>query len=70
MRKTSIKIEGMHCATCSLTIEKALKSVEGITNAEVSLASNSAMVEYDPNKVGFKLIAKTVADSGYKVVTV
>jgi len=69
MRKTSIKIEGMHCATCSLTIEKALKSVEGIKNAEVSLASNSAVVEYDPHKVDFRRIAKTVSDSGYKVVT-
>lgn len=70
MRKISIKIEGMHCATCSLTVEKALKSVEGIKNAEVNLASNTALVEFDPSKVDFKLIAKTVAHSGYKVATV
>ena len=60
----------MHCATCSLTVEKALKSVEGIKNAEVNLASNTALVEFDPSKVDFKLIAKTVAHSGYKVATV
>jgi Cu+-exporting ATPase len=70
VRKISIKIEGMHCATCSLTVEKALKSVEGIKNAEVNLASNTALVEFDPSKVDFKLIAKTVAHSGYKVATV
>ena len=43
MRKeTTIRIEGMHCATCALAIEKSLRSYGGIEKAEVSLASNSA----------------------------
>src|SRR5512136_3252911 len=69
MRKASIKIEGMHCATCGLTIEKSLKAVKGIERADVSLASNSAVVEYDPLEVNFRTITKAVSDAGYKVVT-
>lgn len=69
MRKASISIEGMHCATCALAIEKSLKSVEGIESAEVSLASNSALVEYDPLKIDFRIINRAVEEAGYHVVT-
>jgi Cu+-exporting ATPase len=69
MRKATIRIEGMHCATCGLTIEKSLKAVKGIERADVSLASNSAVVEYDPRDVDFRTIAKAVTDAGYRVVT-
>jgi len=68
MRKEAVKIEGMHCATCALAIEKSLKALDGIENAEVSLASNSAVVEFDPTKVDFRLISKAVEGAGYKVV--
>ena len=68
-RRTTVSIEGMHCATCATTIEKSLKSVQGIDKAEVSFGSNSAVVEYDPSKLEFKVIAKAVEDAGYKVVT-
>lgn len=68
-RRATVSIEGMHCATCATTIEKSLKSVQGIDKAEVSFGSNSAVVEYDPSKLEFKSIAKAVEDAGYKVVT-
>ncbi|MEM4422679.1 MAG: cation transporter, partial [Pyrobaculum sp.] len=41
-RETVLKILGMHCATCSLTVQKALLSVPGVKWAEASLASNEA----------------------------
>jgi Cu+-exporting ATPase len=69
MRKASISIEGMHCATCALTVERSLKAVEGVENAEVSLASNSAVVEYDPLRVDFRAINHAVQQAGYSVVT-
>ncbi len=67
-KKASVKIEGMHCATCALTIEESLRKLKGIDRAEVSLGANSATVEYDPSVSGYESISKAVADAGYKVV--
>jgi len=68
-KRASVKIEGMHCATCALTIENSLREVPGIDKAEVSFGSNSAMIEYDPSKLDFKVISKAVEDAGYKAIT-
>lgn len=38
-------IEGMHCASCVVKIEKALRGVPGITRADVNLATETARVE-------------------------
>lgn len=39
-----LSVEGMHCAGCVGNVEKALRSVEGVTSASVSLAHASAEV--------------------------
>lgn len=38
-------IEGMHCASCVVKIEKALRGVPGVTRADVNLATEIATVE-------------------------
>ena len=40
-----LAIIGMTCATCAGRVEKALRAVQGVTGAEVNLASEKAMVE-------------------------
>ncbi len=67
-KKASVKIEGMHCATCALSIEESLRNLKGVDRADVSLSANSAILEYDPSVSGFSTISKTVAEAGYKVV--
>jgi copper chaperone CopZ len=37
-KKVEIKVSGMTCATCALTIEKSLKGLEGVADAHVDLA--------------------------------
>lgn len=65
MSQTVLKVEGMTCMHCKMAVEKALKSVSGVTNAQVDLAKNEAVVEGDANKAA---MAKAVAEAGYKVV--
>ncbi|NYT05853.1 MAG: heavy metal translocating P-type ATPase [Methanomicrobiales archaeon] len=63
-----LKVSGMHCATCAITIEKALKSVEGVAGARVNYAGDSATVEYDPSRVHLRDLEKAVEASGYGVI--
>ena len=66
MKETFI-VQGMHCASCSLTVERALKSVPGVKNASVSSASEKATVEYE-GSITKEDLAKAVDKSGYKLI--
>jgi Cu+-exporting ATPase len=67
-KKAEIRIAGMTCATCSVTVEEALSRVEGVHTARVNLGTEEAHVDYDPGKVSLAQIEKAVADAGYAVV--
>ncbi|TFG11384.1 heavy metal translocating P-type ATPase [Candidatus Thorarchaeota archaeon] len=64
--KASMKIEGMHCASCVATIEKSLLNEDGVFKATVSLLDEKAVVEYDPKKVDREKLEKAVESAGYK----
>jgi Cu+-exporting ATPase len=65
-RETVLKILGMHCATCSLTVQRALLSVRGVRWAEASLASNEAKVVAGP-ELDYGELLKAVRRAGYDV---
>jgi P-type Cu+ transporter len=47
MKKIEIEIEGMHCASCGINLEKSLKKIDGIKNAKVNVMSKKAYIESD-----------------------
>ncbi|HCI75397.1 MULTISPECIES: heavy metal translocating P-type ATPase [unclassified Psychrobacter] len=63
----TLPIEGMTCASCVGRVEKALKKVEGVENAEVNLATEKAMIS---SSQPLDLIAatKSVERAGYKIL--
>jgi len=69
MRKIKLPIIGMHCASCVATIEKAIKRMEGVENAQVNLSAEAAYVEYDEEKVPLKDIIEKIREVGYNVAT-
>src|SRR3989344_9537327 len=66
--KKILKIKGMHCASCALTIEKALKSCKGVKSANVSFASEKAVVDLDEKKASETDLHKAIENAGYGVV--
>lgn len=66
--KATLKITGMTCASCAARIEKGLKNLEGIDEANVNLAVEKATVVYDPEKVDIDDMTKKIEDLGYGVV--
>jgi len=63
----TLKIEGMHCASCVAAVEKSLKHVEGVVEASVNLATESAQVKFTSAAVDFAKLRKAVQDAGYEV---
>lgn len=68
MKKTEIKVSGMTCASCATTIEKSLNKIDGVSSAQVNLASEIASVEFDSSVVKLADLEKAVNDAGYGVV--
>lgn len=59
-------ITGMNCTACAQNISKILKREEGIADANVSFATGTATVRYDPEKISKGKIVQIIDDTGYK----
>ncbi len=64
----TIPIKGMHCASCVRLIEKAVGKIDGVSECNVNLATNKAIVSFDPKKVTNQHIESAVASVGYKAL--
>ena len=67
MKKT-IPVIGMACSVCSANVEKKLQSLKGINSASVSLASRTALVDYDPDIISLEDMKREISNAGYDLV--
>lgn len=63
---TTLKINGMMCPHCEATVKTALESIDGVTSAEVSHESGTAVVTLS-KEVSEDILKKAVVDKGYTV---
>ena len=61
----SFPVEGMTCASCVNRITRFLQKVDGVDDANVNLASESATVRFDPSVVSVSDLAAAVDAAGY-----
>lgn len=66
MESKTFDIEGMSCASCAQTIEKAVNQLSGVQQAIVNLATEKLVVSYDDHQVTSAEIIKAVTDAGYQ----
>ncbi|MGV3467262.1 MAG: heavy metal translocating P-type ATPase [Heyndrickxia sp.] len=66
--KNEFAITGMTCAACANRIEKGLNKLNGVSNANVNLALESATVELNPLEVSTQDVIKTVEKLGYGAI--
>lgn len=64
--KYEFDVDGMTCAACVTNVESALKSIEGIQNVSVNLATDSAQV-FSSNPISIDQLTKTVSRAGYRL---
>lgn len=68
MQKAILKILGMHCASCALNIENALKKESGIKSANVNFASEKLYLEFDQIKISPATVKKIIKELGYQAL--
>ncbi|WP_297438413.1 heavy metal translocating P-type ATPase [Thermococcus sp.] len=64
----TLKVNGMTCAMCVKTIERALKELPGVKEARANLNSENVHVKFDESRVGLNRIIATIEELGYEVV--
>lgn len=64
----SFPVKGMSCASCSAHVTKALQRLEGVSEVNVNLATNTARVSYDPQLCTPEQMQQAVAQMGFELI--
>jgi Cu+-exporting ATPase len=63
--EVSLPVKGMTCASCVRRVEKALGRVDGVSEANVNLATEQAHVVFDPGRASVDQMRAAVERAGY-----
>jgi len=66
MEHVEIGVGGMTCASCVRRVENHLKDGDGVSDASVNLATESATISYDPTATGYEKLKGLITEAGYK----
>lgn len=67
MHTETYPVKGMHCASCSATIEKKLRKADGVHSAAVNFGTEKATVSFDPSKTDSHTLSKLIEPLGYSL---
>lgn len=68
-KEIAMRVSGMTCAACASRIEKGLKRMPGVTDANVNLATETSNVTFNPAETGAAAIQEKIEKLGYHVIT-
>ena len=66
----TLRIQGMHCASCTMNVENFLIRLDGIFDVKADLTSQSAKIRYDKSKVSLDEIEKVIESLGFELLGV
>lgn len=67
MKKITLEVQGMDCASCALIIERALSKKTGVTSAPVNFATKKVQVQFEEDKINIDEIKETIKGTGYSI---
>lgn len=66
--KRTLPVIGMACASCSAHVERELSSLSGVQSVSVSLASRTALIDYDPSAITLEEMKAAINGIGFDLV--
>ena len=70
MKKETLSIAGMTCASCAKAVERSINKLSGIKEVHVNLATEKAKVVYDSSETSIAEIKEAISQAGYKVLEI
>lgn len=68
MEAITINIKGMTCGGCVKSVTEVLQKIPGISNVDVSLEKNCALIHYDPAQAQPTQFTSAIEDAGFDVI--
>ena len=68
MQKVVLKVKGMHCASCSILIDKLVGKQPGVLSISTSYGAEKVALEYDETKIDLMKIDKFMNQLGYDLI--
>jgi Cu2+-exporting ATPase len=66
--EATLRLDGLHCASCVWVTEQLMARAEGVHEAQVSYGSGKVSLRFDPTRTNLDTILKPVASVGYRPV--
>ncbi|KAL8760084.1 MAG: hypothetical protein Q9199_000318 [Rusavskia elegans] len=67
MAKTTLRVDGMTCASCESAVKSGLKGLDGVVTVEAYFNLSRAIVEHDPQILSPESVRDTIEDTGFDV---
>lgn len=61
----TLDVQNMSCATCPITVKKALQQVPGVSEVKIDYERKTATVQLDTGKASAALLTKATSDAGF-----
>ncbi len=66
-QKIELKVEGISCSHCVMSIENAVGALKGVSSVKVDLKNKKTKLEFDPEQISLEEIKEVIEDQGYEV---
>lgn len=66
MKKENMKILGMTCSACAAATERAVKKLDGVSEASVNFSTEKLNITFDESKVDINRIKEAITNAGYE----
>lgn len=67
MEKVILDVQGMSCGHCETSVESALENLDGVSTAEVNLATGKVDIIYNESKLNVDTMKEAIEEQGYDV---
>lgn len=65
MQKRQLQVTGMSCSACSSRVEKVVRSLDGVEQADVNLLKNTLNLTFDESQLSLQSVQQAVEEAGY-----
>ncbi len=66
MKDIKLKVEGMTCNHCVMTVKRAVMGVQGVKEADVSLSDGTVVIKAE-DEINEEHIKRAIEQAGYRV---
>jgi copper chaperone len=68
MEKSIIKVDGMSCQHCVMSVTNALKDQDGVSSVAVDLAAKTVTVDHNPELISIDKIKNEIKNLSYEII--